>query len=130
MAKEQGLSLNPSKISGLCGRLMCCLGYEYDSYCEMKRKFPKWGKMVETEAGRGKVVRQNIVKQTVTVQLEEGQEIDVGLDDLHGKAKQPDKTAAPDDKQKEKRNHKKRAPKNRRAKNRGQKYKGRKKGSA
>ena len=87
MAKEQGLSLNPSKISGLCGRLMCCLGYEYDSYCRMKSKFPKPGDMVETPAGRGKVVRQNIVKQTVTVLMGDGQEVDVALDTIVEKPK-------------------------------------------
>lgn len=82
MAKEQGLSLNPSKISGLCGRLMCCLAFEYDCYCEMKNEFPKWGKTITSKAGRGKVVRQNILKRTVTIQLEDGKEVEVGLDDI------------------------------------------------
>jgi len=48
----------------------------------MKREFPKWGKTVTTKAGRGKVVRQNILKRTITIQLEDGQEIEVGLDDI------------------------------------------------
>jgi len=82
MAKEQGLSLNPSKISGLCGRLMCCLGFEYDSYCKIKSKLPKWGKTIDTKEGRGKVIRHNIAKQTVTILLEKGQEVEVGLDDI------------------------------------------------
>jgi cell fate regulator YaaT (PSP1 superfamily) len=82
MAKEQGLSLNPSKISGLCGRLMCCLAFEHDTYCNVKSRFPKWGKVVQTKAGRGKVVRQNILQETVTIQLEQGQEVDVSLNDL------------------------------------------------
>src|SRR4030042_793996 len=59
MAKEQNMSLNPEKISGLCGRLMCCLGYEYDGYADMKRDMPKCGKMIQTPEGLGKVVRQN-----------------------------------------------------------------------
>lgn len=82
MAKEQGLSLNPGKISGLCGRLMCCLAFEHETYCDVKSRFPKWGKMVQTKKGRGKVVRQNILHESITIQLEEGQEVDVGLDDI------------------------------------------------
>lgn len=89
MAKEQGLSLNPSKISGLCGRLMCCLAFEYDSYCTLKSKFPKWGKIIETNSGKGKVIRQNILKQTVTVLLEDGKEADVGLSDILSVQKTP-----------------------------------------
>jgi cell fate regulator YaaT (PSP1 superfamily) len=79
MAKEQGLSLNPSKISGLCGRLMCCLAFEHKIYCDLKSEFPSIGSVVETEKGRGRVVRQNMLKECVTVQLEEGKELDVGL---------------------------------------------------
>jgi cell fate regulator YaaT (PSP1 superfamily) len=87
MAKEQGLSLNPGKISGLCGRLMCCLAFEHKTYCSMKSRFPKWGKMVDTKKGRGKVVRQNILHESITVQLDEGHEVDVGLDDILKNAK-------------------------------------------
>jgi cell fate regulator YaaT (PSP1 superfamily) len=82
MAKEQGLSLNPSKISGLCGRLMCCLAFEYETYCELKDRFPKWGKVVDTKVGRGKVVRHNILKETFTIQLEDGKEVEASLDDI------------------------------------------------
>jgi cell fate regulator YaaT (PSP1 superfamily) len=82
MAKEQGLSLNPSKISGLCGRLMCCLAFEHETYCNIKSRFPNWGKIIETKKGRGKVVRQNILQESITIQLEEGQEVDVSLDDI------------------------------------------------
>jgi cell fate regulator YaaT (PSP1 superfamily) len=82
MAKEQGLSLNPSKISGLCGRLMCCLAFEHETYCDLKDKFPNWGKVVETRMGRGRVVRQNILRESVTLQLEEGRELDVSLDEI------------------------------------------------
>ncbi|KPK21287.1 MAG: stage 0 sporulation protein [Nitrospira bacterium SG8_3] len=84
MAKEQGLSLNPTKISGLCGRLMCCLGFEHGIYCDLKAKFPAFGKEVETKRGRGRVIRQNVLKESITVQLEEGGEVDVSLHELTG----------------------------------------------
>jgi len=74
MAKEQNMSLNPEKISGLCGRLMCCLGYEYDCYADMKKDMPKCGKTVQTPEGRGKVIRQNALKEEVVVFLESGKE--------------------------------------------------------
>ncbi|MBZ4660128.1 MAG: stage 0 sporulation protein [Desulfacinum sp.] len=77
MAKEQNLSLNPGKISGACGRLMCCLQYEYDTYKYYKQGMPKLGKKVETPQGRGKVIRQNVIDRVVTVLLENGQEIDI-----------------------------------------------------
>lgn len=70
MAKEQGLSLNPTKISGQCGRLMCCLTYEYETYCAMKKDFPKMGKNIDTPQGRGKVIRHNSLFGTVAVRLE------------------------------------------------------------
>jgi cell fate regulator YaaT (PSP1 superfamily) len=82
MAKEQNLSLNPTKISGACGRLMCCLQYEYDTYREMKKDMPKLGKKVELPEGRGKVVRQNIMQRSVTVLLEDGREIEKCLEPL------------------------------------------------
>jgi cell fate regulator YaaT (PSP1 superfamily) len=74
MAKEQNMSLNPEKISGLCGRLMCCLGYEYDGYAELKKDMPKCGKPVLTPEGRGKVIRQNALQGEVVVLLETGKE--------------------------------------------------------
>lgn len=74
MAKEQNMSLNPEKISGLCGRLMCCLGYEYDGYVDMKRDMPKCGKLVQTPEGRGKVIRQSALQGEVVVYLESGKE--------------------------------------------------------
>jgi cell fate regulator YaaT (PSP1 superfamily) len=74
MAKEQNMSLNPEKISGLCGRLMCCLGYEYDGYVQMKKDMPRCGKVVQTPDGRGKVIRQNALQGEVVVLLEGGKE--------------------------------------------------------
>lgn len=82
MAKEQGMLLNPSKISGLCGRLMCCLAFEYDTYCSLKSEYPQSGKRVKCGSGCGKVVRQNVMKQTVTIKTEEGRELDVPLSDI------------------------------------------------
>jgi len=82
MAKEQSVSLNPEKISGLCGRLMCCLAFEFDVYQDMKRDIPKCGKMINTAEGRGKVIRQNIFKGEIVVELETGKEITVNIDDL------------------------------------------------
>lgn len=70
MAKVQGLSLNPGKISGLCGRLMCCLSYENEYYSEIYKKMPKMGAEVGTPEGKGTVVGENMLKQTVRVKIE------------------------------------------------------------
>ncbi len=70
MAKEQYLPLNPAKISGVCGRLLCCLGYESEQYRAMKEKLPKIGQRVTSPMGEGKVVGVNPLKETVLVQLE------------------------------------------------------------
>ncbi|MBW2654645.1 MAG: stage 0 sporulation family protein [Deltaproteobacteria bacterium] len=75
MAKEQGLSLNPTKISGVCGRLMCCLTFENETYKSLKRGMPKLGKKITIKEGKGKVVRQNILKEVVTIRLEDNTEI-------------------------------------------------------
>ena len=69
MAKEQNLALNPTKISGVCGRLMCCLKYENELYEEAKGKFPETGSKVVTPLGPGKVTAINIFKKTLTVEL-------------------------------------------------------------
>ncbi len=74
MAKEQGLSLNPTKISGACGRLMCCLNYEQEGYEEALKKLPKVGAIVSTPAGKGKVESLNILKGKVYVRLEDSAE--------------------------------------------------------
>ncbi len=82
MAKEQGLSLNPTKISGVCGRLMCCLTFENQTYQHLKKKMPRLGKPVTLEQGTGKVVRQNILKQSITVRMEDRSEIEVTVSEL------------------------------------------------
>ncbi len=69
-AKEQGLSLEPAKISGTCGRLLCCLGYEAEFYHSMKGKLPGMGKRVTTPMGDGTVVGVSAIKETVMVQME------------------------------------------------------------
>ncbi|MBW1696679.1 MAG: stage 0 sporulation family protein [Deltaproteobacteria bacterium] len=82
MAKDQSLSLNPTKISGLCGRLMCCLTFENDTYQELKEDFPRIGTTVTTIRGRGKIVRQNVLTGRVVVRLEDGTEIEEPLDEI------------------------------------------------
>jgi cell fate regulator YaaT (PSP1 superfamily) len=82
MAKEQNLPLNPTKISGLCGRLMCCLTYEYETYLELKKDFPKCGKTVSCPMGQVKILRQNIMEKTVLVETEEGEEKIIALHEL------------------------------------------------
>jgi len=82
MAKGQNISLNPSKISGMCGRLMCCLTYEHGTYERLKKDLPKVGKQVMTKEGKGKVIRQNVLKESLTVMLEAGGEIEVKAMDL------------------------------------------------
>ena len=70
MAKVQSLSLNPTKISGSCGRLMCCLRYEQEAYEELLKKVPKQGAFVETKDGYGTAVQVNLLRQTVKVKLD------------------------------------------------------------
>jgi cell fate regulator YaaT (PSP1 superfamily) len=83
MAKEQGLSLNPSKLAGMCGRLKCCLRYEYQTYVELKRALPAVGARVASVKGDGTVVRHNILKQTVVLRrAEDNVEVEATRDDL------------------------------------------------
>ncbi|WP_291579264.1 PSP1 domain-containing protein [Clostridium sp. UBA6640] len=69
MAKEQNLSLNPTKISGICGRLMCCLNYEQDIYEEIRKKLPKVGSIVDTPYGEGEVISNSVIKESVKVKV-------------------------------------------------------------
>lgn len=82
MAKEQNLSLNPTKISGMCGRLMCCLAYEFDHYEKAKKDLPKVGKKVNTAYGMAKVIRQNIFREKLTVLLESGEEKEISYEEI------------------------------------------------
>ena len=74
MAKIQSLSLNPAKISGSCGRLMCCLRYEQEAYEDLVKKVPKQGAFVETKDGYGTAVQVNLLRSTVKVKLDEDRE--------------------------------------------------------
>ncbi|KYD32376.1 stage 0 sporulation protein [Geobacillus sp. NFOSA3] len=83
MAKDQNLSLNPTKISGLCGRLMCCLKYENDEYETAKEQLPDLGEYVETPHGLGKVIGLNILERVLQVELSEhGRVVEYTLDEL------------------------------------------------
>ncbi|CCJ33005.1 MULTISPECIES: PSP1 domain-containing protein [Caloramator] len=77
MAKEQNLSLNPSKISGVCGRLMCCLNYEQETYEEIRKKTPTIGSIVRTPDGEGEVVENSIVHERVKVKLNKENEVEI-----------------------------------------------------
>jgi len=82
MAKEQGLSLNPIKISGLCGRLLCCLNYENAQYLAMKEKMPRLNQMVSTPFGKAKVTGLNPLKARVTVKFEDQSIRELSLEEL------------------------------------------------
>lgn len=77
MAKEQSLSLSPTKISGTCGRLMCCLKYEQEAYEDAIRRLPGVGSVVETPDGRGVVTEVNLLRETVKVRLDKESETDL-----------------------------------------------------
>jgi len=72
MAKEQGLPLNPSRISGACGRIKCCMAYEFTIYKEHSRSLPKLGEKINTVDGKGRVVEVNILKRLVSIDMGEG----------------------------------------------------------
>jgi cell fate regulator YaaT (PSP1 superfamily) len=82
MARDQGLSLNPNKISGNCGRLLCCLMYEHDHYCNCEKAYPQVGTEYDTGRGVGKVDKINIFAEEMTVRLESGDFLVVTLDDI------------------------------------------------
>lgn len=80
MAKQQGLPLNPPKLSGVCGRLMCCLSYEYKTYKDLAKDLPKEGDKINTPEGKGKVVSVDILKRSVTVEVgTEGKRISISF---------------------------------------------------
>ncbi len=85
MAKDQELPLNPMKISGCCGRLMCCLAYESEQYRQMKQKLPRVGQRVVTPNGEAVVTGRNLIKETVTVELESGASVELTLAEINVK---------------------------------------------
>ena len=84
MAKEQNLALNPNKISGQCGRLLCCLDYEYDTYCCLRKNFPKSGKRVRTVNAVGVVDKVNILTGNITLKLDDNKIIVIKRDEILG----------------------------------------------
>ena len=96
MAKEQGLALNPTKISGQCGRLLCCLGYEYETYGELKKGMPKCGKKVMWENRECEVTSQDILQQKVTLRDREGTCCRVTMEELRtGQPSEPTAQQSP-----------------------------------
>jgi cell fate regulator YaaT (PSP1 superfamily) len=69
MAKEQSLSLNPTKISGICGRLFCCLNYEQETYEGIRKRLPRVNSILDTPYGKGEVVSNNVIKESVKVKI-------------------------------------------------------------
>lgn len=88
MAKDQGLALNPSKISGVCGRLMCCLQYEHGNYKELIKGLPKPGSKIETPDGPGKVLKNEILEQNIIVRLDDESVMTYPLNELKDSLKQ------------------------------------------
>src|SRR3989304_10470086 len=82
MAKEQSLALNPMKISGICGRLLCCLSYESKEYAAMKKKMPQLKQEISTPWGKARVISINLLKETVTVQLDNEVTKEIALNEL------------------------------------------------
>ena len=92
MAKTQDLGLNPGKVSGVCGRLLCCLSYENEQYKQMKAVMPRLGQPIETPMGPGTVVSLQIIRELVTVRIAEDNK-DVVFSSADLNLRQPD--AAP-----------------------------------
>ncbi len=82
MAKTQGLSLNPSTINGMCGRLKCCLRHEQNAYAELERSFPQEGAHVSSPAGAGKVIGRSLLKQRVRVLMDDQRVLDFAIEDV------------------------------------------------
>jgi cell fate regulator YaaT (PSP1 superfamily) len=101
LAKDQRLSLNPAQISGCCGRLMCCLMYEHQTYVEAKRRFPREGKTLRTSRGPEKVISVDIWRERVVLRDQEGERRSVALAELRGEVATGGKPYPPaDDKKK------------------------------
>lgn len=82
MAKEQNLALNPNKISGQCGRLLCCLDYEYETYCSLRKNYPKSGKHVRTAQVNGTVEKINLLTGELTLRQGDGKQVAVRVGEL------------------------------------------------
>jgi cell fate regulator YaaT (PSP1 superfamily) len=86
VAKDQRLSLNPSQISGACGRLMCCLRYEHEFYVQSRKRFPKEGKIIKTKLGEQKIIANDIFRDRVTLRGDDGEQRTITLVELHDEA--------------------------------------------
>jgi cell fate regulator YaaT (PSP1 superfamily) len=86
VAKDQRLSLNPSQISGACGRLMCCLRYEHEFYAQSRKRFPKEGRLIRTKRGEEKVLANDIFRERVTLRGDDGEVRTIALLDLREEA--------------------------------------------
>lgn len=89
MAKNQKATLDPSKISGRCGRLMCCLRYEDKVYEDLKHVLPKKGSIVKTAKGAGEVINYDVLQQQVTIELENKNKIHVSVKEITDKVREP-----------------------------------------
>ncbi|WP_027182970.1 PSP1 domain-containing protein [Desulfovibrio inopinatus] len=96
MAKEQNLFLNPTKISGICGRLLCCLSFEQESYESFHRHCPKIGKKINTSLGMVKVLRTNLFRESISLLTETGEEQEVSLTEWKEMAAKPSKRSGTD----------------------------------
>lgn len=96
MAKEQNLALNPNKISGQCGRLLCCLDYEYDTYCCLRKNFPKPGKRVRIAANNGVVDKVNILTGNITLKLDDNRLVVIKREEILGDGSVLPQASAPD----------------------------------
>ena len=95
MAKEQNLALNPNKISGQCGRLLCCLDYEYETYCSLRKTFPKCGKRVRTESVVGMVDKLNILTGNISLKMDDGKIVIIKKTEIIGEASAADSIPVP-----------------------------------
>lgn len=106
MAKEQNLALNPSKISGQCGRLLCCLGYEYETYCALKKGLPKCGKRVQCGSVEGEVIKTNTLGGCFTLKTDDDRQVVIRSDEIQSETiiERPKKN--PKEQEKPKQDHK------------------------
>ncbi len=95
MAKRQNLSLNPTKISGVCGRLMCCLAYEHETYEEFRREVPKEGKTINTVYGPAVIVKHNPLEQTITVRISDDTLVEIRKEEIISPDETPPKAKEP-----------------------------------
>ena len=75
MAKNQNISLNPSKINGCCGRLLCCLSYEDELYSELREELPKINDIIDVDGKKGKIIKVDLIKKQVSVMVDEEEKV-------------------------------------------------------